>query len=185
MYTTFTGINPQGLISRSFVDDTGSRDLAVDGSVTPVVFKMTPKPGEVLIIRNLNCVGLSSGGSVGNELFVDIAALTNGLTFQFGVGSQLYALHDQDSANLDQSLFPVKTNADLALLSSQIVLDTNGLDCVRFSWDFVKAGIQIRVKGIRNGHPQEAGEYLQVVVQDDLSSLGGLFISALGHQEVA
>ena len=186
MYTTFTGINPQGLISNSFVNDAGSRNCAVNGSITPVVFKLTPRPGECLIIRSLNIVGLSAGASVGNELFVDIAALTNGLTFQFGKGSELLALHDRNPANLSASLFPIKTNADLAALSgSSLVLDVNGTDAVRCSWDFAQAGIQLRVKGVKNGFPQEEGEYLQVTVRDNLSTLGGLFIMACGHQEVA
>ena len=177
MYVSYTGIDPRGYVANSFINSSGSRNLAVNGSVTPVTYTMGPFPGSTIIVRSLYIVGLSSGGSVGNELFVDIAALTNGLTVQFGKNADLFALHNRDITTPGLSLFPIRTNADFATLAST-VLDVNGTDALKVVWDLVQAGIQIRLKSLER-------EYLQIVVRDNLSALGGLYVTAIGHQEVA
>lgn len=66
-----------------FLLNAGSPTLAVNGSVTPVVFEYAPGPGEIYYIDRLNLIMSASGNLQGSEdFFTQNNPLTNGILFE-------------------------------------------------------------------------------------------------------
>lgn len=63
-------------------DGSGSIELNVDGSTTPVIFKIKPAPGEILYLSRLLWY-LRDSGSLDSGGFGNGAELTNGIDFGF------------------------------------------------------------------------------------------------------
>ena len=149
---------------------TGSYDLSVDGSVTPVEFALrggTPAEDALAIEFDITRIVIqcktSSAGAL--NFFGNIARLTNGLLFRRVDGSV-------------QNIFNVKDNGGLANLSFDFSFytasghGTDGFVCrISFAGQD-KMGVALRIG---------AGEDLQFIVQDDLTSLTSLYVVAEGH----
>lgn len=152
---------------------TGNSNMAVDGSVTPVVFKLrigtTSVPGAADITRIIMTCEAES--AVNLDAFGDIAGgLSKGLVFRLRNG-------------ITQNIFNVKTNKELASIAydwtpytaSNPALGING-----FAWRLTfngqeKIGVVLRV---------EQNDNLEVWVQDDLTALTSLSINVEGHAVV-
>ncbi|MCK5132056.1 MAG: hypothetical protein KAR40_07900 [Candidatus Sabulitectum sp.] len=148
----------------------GGTDLNVDGSVTPQIFNLRlPEPG-LSIIGDITRVMLimETVGPPGWNEFGDIAipAGFRGIVFRKVDGAYM---------NIGQA---VKTNSELAAM----MFDFDPIDQAKFSVYGIKGrltfagqskiGVTIRLA---------VGEDLQVIIQDDLTSLDRFSILAEGH----
>ena len=102
----------------------GSTVMAVDGSVTPVVFSLTDLPPKQKII--LQSIGFIIGSDEIIDLakFGNVAELTNGILFESGGNS-----------------LSIKTNSDVLLVSSSQTIFTAGegvntYSVIKGRWDF-------------------------------------------------
>jgi len=145
----------------------GSTNLNVDGSVTPQHFTIrAPDPG-IPIVGDITRIILIMETDLISEWnkFGDQTALTNGLVLRKTDGTY-------------QNIFNAKSNSELAA----VMYDLDFLDAARFGVYGVKGrlsfggqnkiGVVIRL---------EAGEDLELIVQDDLTGLTRLTVIAEGH----
>ncbi len=132
---------------------TGSSDGAVDASGADVVLKYVPTKG-VKIHRML--VFIRDSGAIQAERY---GAISNGLTN----GILMIATDGTESVDLMGGL-PVKSNADWSrnCYDMQPLTFGSGDNFVNVRWTFAKSGIPLIM---------EAGDSLEVTLQDDLSGL--------------
>jgi len=138
-------------------DGTGSREGAVNGSVTPVVLRLMPRAGETsLEVHNMMVhimdVGLFDTGKYGNNI-----VLTNGIS----VG-----VYNADGS-LDRDLMdgePIKLNVEWHHVCYDASLSTYGTGdaSLSVSWPFTRAGMPIIL---------EFGESICITLADDLTGL--------------
>jgi len=183
MYFTVTASDPRGLRCLPFVNSSGSKEMAVDGSSTAVPFVVRPAAGETLVVRGIKLVGRAASGAIGHDKFVGIAALSNGLVLQLVRGNTAFALHAPDPANPDQSLFPIKSNIDFELYA-QAEVSSYTTDVIQVFWDFWRNGISLRLVGPKAGQDQRDLESLRFLVKDNLTTVVGLSAMLLGHVEI-
>ncbi len=149
--------------------DIGSTNLNVNGSVTPVKFGVrSPTPGipaTADLYRIMIQMTLATAPDFGK--FGDRAALSNGIVLRFKDGTT-------------QNIFNVKTNSQFALLSG----DYSPYDAANPGLGVYGVGVRLTFSGdekmgtvIRVG----PGEDLEVIVQDDLTSIVSFSIIAEGN----
>jgi hypothetical protein len=146
-----------------------SINLAVNGSVTPVVFKLrtgSPSiPSDIDITRMIiTCACLTP---VDLSLFGDLPPLTRGLLFREANGHQHNIFNVKDNQDLEGLTLDLKTFA--ALKTNEGV---DGFSCRLTFAGQDKLGVSLRVI---------AGGNLEMVVQDDLSGLVNLHVVLEGH----
>lgn len=149
------------------VDGLGvTTDLGVNGSVTPVNFQYAPA-GEVYIHRAI--IHLQDDGAWRASRYGSLNELTNGL--------EIKILNADDTVDHDYTAgFPIKNISHWGAMCYDVDLITIGAgDTVcNVRWTFALAGQPMRING-------NVGQYLQVVVQDDLSSVTAHTIMLQGH----
>lgn len=142
-----------------------TKDLSVNGSVTPQIFGV-PGTGDydIDITRLIFTMNLSSVGDDGK--FGNITALTNGLVLRTKDG-------------VYRNIFNVKDNGELAGVSYDMTYTirstgggTYGLRCRYTFAGQSKQGVTVRLK---------EGEELQFIVQDDLTGITRFHVLAEGH----
>lgn len=145
-----------------------SRDLNVDGSVTPQVFSIQVGPNATTSLDiNRLMINMLTDSAVSLATFGDLPALTNGCLLRITNGTKF-------------NVFNVKSNADIANLCYDYdpKLATNpsqGQHGANFRNTFNgqdKLGVAIRVK---------PGDRLDWIVQDDLTGLQQLRLIGEGH----
>ena len=148
-------------------DGTGNTDMAIDGSTTEVVFRISPPAGEIWrVARWMLYVQDTKGFDVdkwGNGII-----LTNGIMprlKQGGITSEL--LH-----------MAIMTTGDIGALTYDTVLHTFGNtdDILNARWTFTRAGQYVRLIG-------DYGDELQVVIRDDLTGLSKQYVQVQGYKE--
>lgn len=154
-------------------------DLNVDGSITPRIFSLTPLPyvqidavvgdgGAWDIVRTMFYLQSGANPAMNDQLFGNVTELANGIILR---------KKNDDTYNI----FNIKKNGQFRLRN----FDAEYVDTVRGggSQSFSsrrttggqsKNGVTIRLDS-------EKGDSLQVVVQDDLSSLEDFSVIAQGH----
>lgn len=153
--------------------DIGDANMAVDGSVTPVVFGVRnnagaiPPPGLVLSmdVTRVMTSGLCDS-AVSLDLFGNIAALTNGIV-----------LRKRDGTH--NNIFNIKTNEGIAGIAFDFNIysasnPSQGVDGFQSRLTFAgqnKMGVTIRLA---------INEDLELIVQDDLTDLVSLRMIAEG-----
>jgi len=150
-----------------------TKNMIVDGSVTPQVFSVLPLPDQsgdmVRIIVELRG---SAGGTVDYTTFGSETALTKGCVIRINNGDGTY-----------RNLFNFKSNSDFFEQGfDHSFLDPKGGGTIpgftgRVTWGGPsKHGVVIRVDGA-------LGEALEVVIQDDLTGGNTRFhLTAQGHE---
>ena len=145
-------------------DGTGSTNQAVDGSVTPVTFKVAPAAGETILISRvmfyIEDTGNFDADEWGNGITltngVQMKRKKNGVTTSFGAAC--------------------KTTGDLAGMMYDINHFAFGIGneivCGRLT--FTKFGQFMRLSG-------NAGDEFQIVIQDDLTGLVNQRVTAQGY----
>ena len=145
-------------------------DLAVDGSVTPVIFSFSPV-GIIQydIVRAIIVMIHDSGGD--DSKFGNLPALTNGFYGQIYIGAD----------NIQKSLWKVKTNGGLRIRAYDLIYsDKAGPGLFGTSWRRTfggqnKNGVVIRV------NPHRDMEF-QIIVRDDLTDLIQFSFVVQGHE---
>lgn len=150
-------------------DGSGTTNMNVDGSITPVIFLVKPSVGEIYriarIIVSVRDTGtIDSGGWGANGG----SPLTNGLVANVKWNGSVIPL----------TVESIKSNIDLAAISYDISHNSwgSGDEFVVFRFTFTKAGQYIRLDG-------DLGDELQFVVNDDLTYLVQQRISVQGYRE--
>ena len=138
--------------------------MAVDGGVTPQIFTARAGTNPVDFVRFL--ITMLDDSSMDDGKFGGIAALTNGLVFRIVNGTQKTIFNFKSNQEIRQFCYDVayadKAPAGQFGLSSRITFGGQG-----------KHGVVLRVSG---------SDALQWIVQDDLTDLLSLRISAEGHE---
>ena len=142
-----------------------TRDLDVNGAVTPQIFEIQGPGGgfEIDITRIMISMTTASTPTLGE--FGDLGALTNGIV-----------LRRTDSVT--RNIFNAKTNLDLLNLAYDLTFYTaigQGLDGLGVRYSFSgqdKHGVAVRLG---------TGESLQMIIQDNLTGLTQFRIMAQGH----
>lgn len=150
-----------GTIASRFMDTvgdgTGSIDMNVNGSVTPVTFKVTAAANELLIV-NRAIIFIKDSGSLDADSYGNGLALTNGIT-----GSVIKS----DATEIPMfGQHPVKTNGDWAAYCYDIADHSFGIG------DSI---LSARYTFTRDGGPigLMPGDSLEVYINDDLTGLTG------------
>lgn len=142
-------------------------NMAVDGSVTTQIFQIGPAgPGSIAVTEVTRILGhMLDSSAMDDGKFGGITALTNGVV-----------LRKNDGVITNQ--WNVKTNADLALL------------CYNFNYSDKAPGGQFGCN-FRNTYAGQGahgvvlellpGEFLEVLIQDDLTGLDEFTMMAQGH----
>lgn len=146
--------------ARKFFVNNGSIDIAVNGSVTPVVFELDIQPNEVYVIYRLEFVFTDNGNINQLSDFMSIAGgLPNGLVLEATLANP-------------SPIVTVKTNYGLInRLRSQIEIKNIGNDSVAVGDQYFARPV------IVDG---SLGHNMKATVNDDMSSLLLSTISATG-----
>jgi hypothetical protein len=142
-------------------------NMAVDGSVTTQIFQIGPTgPGSTAVTEVTRIMGhILDSTAMDDGKFGGMTALTNGVVFRKNDG-------------VISNYWNVKTNADLALL------------CYNFQYSDKAPGGQFGAN-FRNTYAGQGahgvvlellpGEYLEILIQDDLTALDEFTMMAQGH----
>lgn len=138
-------------------DGSGSAEANVNGSVTPVVFKMQPAAGEVHQIHRL-IVHYRDTGAFDAEKYGNGIIATNGVLVQI-----LNTADDSVKTDLTGGL-PILVNAHWARLSYDVRIDTYGTgdEYLTARWTFSRSGGPLSIS---------EDEYFAVTIQDDFRNL--------------
>ena len=160
-----------GYFASRFCDDVGDQSgsvhLNVNGSVTPVVFKIIPVAGEILYINRMIWT-LSDTGSIDSGGFGNGVALTNGIKFEFKglVGTAGEFTYPQ------ATFLPIKTNGEwVRYCGVDVKVSTFG------TGDEYLSARYTFTKDSPNDPPWLSNDRLEelwVTVQDDLSAISDI-----------
>lgn len=149
--------------------NTGSREMNVNGAVTPVDFALTPPTNNVWLIKELVYIIQDNGLTLSK--FGGLTALTN--------GCQLLWTRDNDTQLDFTSGFPLKTNMDVLSLidSGDTMAELLTTDTIRVSIDMTQfTGYAFPLDGRRL-------DELVFRVRDDLTGLAFHRMTAIGWSE--
>ena len=156
-----------GIVSVYLEDQlTNNTNMAVDGSITPVVYKYNPPSNAFAYLTDINYVMFNGPQGFTPEKFASRTALPNGIIIKFN--------------GLDW--VRIKTNRDIEILSNYMKpqLGTTTLPPTKLSgnFDFVKIG---------NGLPVQIfpPNGIEVIIQDDIELVGlELYMMAMGIERL-
>lgn len=158
--------NTKPLIFKALRNSSNSDELAIDGSVTPVEFYITPDTNENWIITEWSIIvrdgkGFTTGAIGSNGV------LTNGLQILFESNSVQTPILD----------YTIKTNADIFETTYDTKIETagNDFDILVARWNFNDIGSLIKLNSATT-------DKLIVKVQDNLTSLTSLKIKVKGYK---
>lgn len=149
-------------------DGLGATNQNVDGSVTPVSFFVKPPAGKVYgiarIIFSLRDSGSMDSGGWGNNA----NSLTNGILLNWRRAGNIIPLTNE----------AIKSHIDVAAVCHDLVHQNwgQGDEFITARFTFTKAGNYLALDG-------DLGDYLEVVIRDDLSYLVQQRVSAQGYQK--
>jgi len=142
-------------------------NMAVDGSVTPVVFQIDPIPTQEWDIVRVILV-INDGTAMDFTTFGGIPALTNGCCIRY-------------KNSVRENIFNWKSNGDFINRSfDYAILQNTGQNQRSFVSRCTFAGTSKR--GVAARLEGSKGDELQVIIQDDLTDLTSVRIIAQGHE---
>lgn len=161
MEETERSVDVSRAVSVNLLDEQGNKNMAVDGSVTPVSFKAVPPEGKKWRINRV-LVYMEGANPFSAEKFGDLNALANGTTNNLN-GVKVTSW---------------KTNRDFALEMYDLnTIKSLGKEDRSFSgrWSFDKAfGKPVLIDSSSTG--------VELIVNDDLSGLTSFYIKAQGQE---
>ena len=144
-------------------------NMAVNGSVTPVIFKATPGTDARIDIMRL-LFFISSSTAPDDSKFGNIATLTNGVHIRKNIGNGTSYL----------TLGIWKKNGDMKLTMYNVDYSTKaggGNHGTNGRWTIFESGAVLNIDDASN-------ETVEFVIQDDLSSLVEFNANVQGHPEI-
>jgi len=146
---------------------TANGNMAVDGSVTPVIFKLrhgAPSIGKTIIITRL-MIGCVTDSKVDLNKFANIDVLLNGLVFRILNGHT-------------KNLLTLNANIDLATIAYDFTVHSatnpqQGIDGFVCRFTLTKLGTTLRIEPTGN---------FEVIVQDDLTDIDRYSVYAEGYE---
>ena len=146
-----------------------SFDCAVDGSTTPISFRIEPHDGEEWHIRRFT-VSMTHSAGADDSKFGGIAALLKGIALRRYEGS----------VGLYTTFTSWKTNADIVSDTYDISYGDKagaGLNSTRARFSiYIASGATPKINGAN-------GDYLEMLIQDDLTGLDSFRVKGQGHIE--
>ena len=143
-----------------------SREMAVDGSTTPVAFRYTAPAGGAILERAI--IFYEDTGTFDATLMGNGVAMTTGLTFQ---------VLDSDDTAVKLDLLDgetLKSNADFSRVCFDFAHLTMGTgpETAAVRWTFSRSGKPVEL---------EAGDSLTVTVSDNLAGLNTFTVMVQGY----
>ena len=162
---TIQDSGPQKQLFFKRFENGGSADMNVNGSVTPVVFSVSPPAGEVWRIASWSLY-VQDGGTFDAEKWGNGITMTNGLVPMVNYGGTSYDLLD----------FPLINSGDLSSVSDGINHYAFGAgdEIITAEWSFVANGQYLRLT---------ENDAIQIVVNDDLTGLTKQYSLIKGYKE--
>lgn len=146
----------------TLLDGSNSEDMRVDGSVTPVSFRFTPSAGEIWNIVEISII-MGCSGDPNSDKFGSITALTNGMELGYQTKGNGVVISNMKNSIGITKVF--NTGHQIGVTDSKWFKDVLG----RYFFGTIKIGPHIELHG-------DSGDYVEALVQDDLSS-GFSFLS--------
>ena len=160
-----SGVSPEKFSYR-IIDliNGGTKNMNVNGAITPVIFRYTPGPTERVLVDSLDFY-LSDGGNPSENNFGALPALPNGLQINTSVAGNVTEFYNL-KINLDIYLgFTIEPERTKFLSDKNIV-----------AYRDFPASIQL--SGI-------TGDYFEAIVRDDLTGLNSLRMSLLVRNDTS
>jgi len=173
-YVPVHGSNQTGAQKQLFMrrmdetgDGTGNADMSVNGSITPVTFKIAPGAGEVIRLAR-TMMYIQDTGNFDATKWGNNITLTNGQKFEMKVGA----------AVVDILGYNIKTLGDMAATAYDVVHFAIGTgdEFAAGRLTFTKMGQYLRLDGDNN-------DELRFTINDDQSGLTSQYIMAQGYYE--
>ncbi len=140
---------------------------ATAGTLTvPIIHRIAPEAGKVWHLHRI-ILAMTHSAAATDDKFGSIAALTNGVVLRAYIGGQFFSFTNW------------KTNGDIiADMYDVTYSDKAGASLFGTSarGSFNRIGVTIRLDG-------DVGDYMDVLVQDNLTTLGSFIINGQGYVE--
>ena len=146
----------------------GSTDnLAVDGSVTNIIYKIAPSSNQIFRLSYWQ-MSIKDGKGFDINNFGSNGILTNGIMPRIKA----------DGGTYDMLPAGIRTNSDLAMIAEDFNLYTFGTadDILVTRWNFNNFGQMVRLDGSQ-------GDELQLVVRDNLTNISAIKVLVAGYIE--
>lgn len=142
-------------------------DLSTDaGTLTsPTSHIVKPSPGEILHIERI-IISMTHTGAAADSSFGDLAALTNGVVLRAFIDGQVGSFTNW------------KSNRDIRLDMYDVEYTEKaggGLHGTHARGSFNRIGVTVRLDGDKD-------DYMEMLVQDDLTGLSSFFVNGQGHR---
>ena len=145
------------------LENGGSSEINVDGSVTPVSFIAEPNTNKNLIVYRLLLV--MEDASMSWTKFGGLTALTNGVDIKV----------TEDGTERDIVTDPIKTNRDFVWNAYDVEIDNATTSVLRMRWTFQRAGTVLTLKDAQSDN-------IKIVVNDDLTGISYFKATAQGYE---
>ncbi len=152
-----------GLSQRKFFEDSGSPDLNVDGSSTPVEFLVTPTAGKIFYIHSISIV--IEDNAINFTKFGGITALTNGLDFKV-----------TENGLSEVILANIKTNGEFYTFANNVILESASID-ILVAHINIKQSTGTSIKLIAG-----SSDNLKIVINDNLTSINKFQVVVRGYE---
>lgn len=136
-----------------------TKNMNVNGSVTPVYYTFAPSSGQIVYLDGLT-IGLVDPGTPSLDKFGDLSALTNGITIQKKVSGNTY------------DMAVIKDNSDLiGVFNNQKGLPSAGAAFVNDSdsyFGYLKFPFPVTLYG-------DSSDYIRIKINDNLTGISFLY----------
>ncbi len=155
LVSTALAVNTNPQVLEFVVNNSGSVNANVDGSVTPQIFQVGPPENETWIISRMMIHIEDTGGTATNK-YGSVNQLANGTIIRTNISGVIYNFTDE----------PVDSNADWGEYNYDVTYlnfgGGNANEVINSRWTFSNGGAYVKL---------EYGDSFQVVIQDDISAL--------------
>lgn len=147
----------------------GKWNMNVNGSITPVIYNISPPAGVQWDINRI-IIGILDDTAMDDSKFGGISSLTNGLVFRIKDGYYKNLFVVNDNGGFRERSFD-------AQYLDKAPAGYYGFGCRKTFNGQDKSGVTLRIDG-------DDGDELQIIIQDDLTNLNKLTCVAQGHTVV-
>lgn len=173
LFGSASGLGEQHLLFLQRMDTvgnaTGSDDMNVDGSVTPVPFYIKPDPGNIIRLARV-MLYVQDTGSFDAAAWGNGIVMANGMEVEMQIDGALYSMINGGDT--------IRTTGDVASVAYDATIVAAGLgdEYMVARWTFTKMGQFMRLDG-------DKGDFFRVTVNDDLTGINKQHIQAQGYYE--